>query len=113
MFKDLMPSNYFSYYLIICSCRKDVIVTSSMLSCELAKVICVILLLAKEGNLKKQFNQWRLVNVFTTSSLTAAIYTLQNSLLQISYKNLDSLTFSILNQTKLLSTAFFTYLVLG
>lgn len=36
---DLMSSNSFSYYLIICSCRKDVIVTSSVLSCELAKVI--------------------------------------------------------------------------
>ncbi|XP_042449412.1 UDP-N-acetylglucosamine transporter ROCK1-like [Zingiber officinale] len=92
---------------------KDVIVTSSVLSCELAKVICAILLLAKGGNLKKQFKQWRLVNALTASGLPAAIYALQNSLLQISYKNLDSLTFSILNQTKLLFTAFFTYLILG
>lgn len=92
---------------------KDVIVTSSVLSCELAKVVCAVLLLAKEGNTKKQFKEWRLVKALTASGLPAAIYALQNSLLQISYKNLDSLTFSILNQTKLLFTAFFTYLILG
>lgn len=63
--------------------------------------------------MKKQFKEWRLVKALTASGLPAAIYALQNSLLQISYKNLDSLTFSILNQTKLLFTAFFTYLILG
>ncbi|MQL90580.1 hypothetical protein Taro_023175 [Colocasia esculenta] len=70
--------------------RREVIVTSSVIVCEIAKVMCAVLLLARE-----------------------AIYALQNSLLQISYKNLDSLTFSMLNQTKLLFTAFFTYLILG
>lgn len=66
-----------------------------------------------EGSLKKQFNNWSITRSLTASGLPAAIYALQNSLLQISYKNLDSLTFSILNQTKLLFTAFFTYLILG
>ncbi|WOL19920.1 CMP-sialic acid transporter 5 isoform X1 [Canna indica] len=92
---------------------RDVIVTSSVLACEIAKVICAVFLLAKEGSLKKQFKEWTLVGALTASGLPAAIYALQNSLLQISYKNLDSLTFSILNQTKLFFTAFFTYLILG
>jgi len=69
--------------------------------------------LIAEGSLKKQFRNWTLTGSLTASGLPAAIYALQNSLLQISYKNLDSLTFSILNQTKLLWTAFFTYLILG
>lgn len=88
------------------------IVTTSVLSCEIAKVICAVMLMAKEGTLKKRFKEWTLVGSLTASGLPAAIYALQNSLLQISYKNLDSLTFSILNQTKLFFTAFFTFILL-
>lgn len=91
----------------------EVIVTSSVLVCEMAKVICALILLAKEGSLRRLYNQWTLIGSLTASGLPAAIYALQNSLLQISYKNLDSLTFSILNQTKLIFTAVFTYLILG
>ncbi|KAI0499139.1 hypothetical protein KFK09_020040 [Dendrobium nobile] len=92
---------------------KEVIVTSAVLACEVTKVFCALILLAKEGSLKKLFNQWTLIGSLTASGLPAAVYALQNSLLQISYKNLDSLTFSILNQTKLFYTAIFTYLILG
>lgn len=93
--------------------RQEVIVTSLVLAIEVAKVICAVILLVAEGSLKKQFSNWSLARSLIASGLPAAIYALQNSLLQISYKNLDSLTFSILNQTKLLFTAFFTYLILG
>lgn len=75
-------------------------------------MICALLLLAKDGSLRKVFKEWTLVGSLTASGLPAAIYALQNSLLQISYKNLDSLTFSMLNQTKLFFTAFFTYIIL-
>ncbi|GMH14471.1 hypothetical protein Nepgr_016312 [Nepenthes gracilis] len=92
--------------------RRGVIVTSSVFACEVAKVICALILLAKDGNLKKLYTEWTLVGALTASGLPAAIYALQNSLLQISYKNLDSLTFSILNQTKLFFTALFTYMIL-
>ncbi|KAK9272652.1 hypothetical protein L1049_003028 [Liquidambar formosana] len=92
--------------------RREVIVTTSVLSCEVIKVMCALILIAKEGSLKRLYNEWTLVGSLTASGLPAAIYALQNSLLQISYKNLDSLTFSILNQTKLFFTAFFTYIIL-
>ncbi|KAI3883681.1 hypothetical protein MKX03_016363 [Papaver bracteatum] len=92
--------------------KREVIVTSSVLACEVAKVTCALFLIMKEGNLKKMYKEWTLIGALTASGLPAAIYALQNSLLQISYKNLDSLTFSMLNQTKLLFTAFFTYLIL-
>ncbi|KAK4353905.1 hypothetical protein RND71_026099 [Anisodus tanguticus] len=92
--------------------RREVIVTSSVLTCEVVKVFCALILMAKEGSLKKIYREWTLFDSLTASGLPAAIYALQNSLLQISYKNLDSLTFSILNQTKLFFTAFFTYIIL-
>ncbi|GAV77146.1 Nuc_sug_transp domain-containing protein [Cephalotus follicularis] len=92
--------------------RQEVIVTSLVLSCEIAKIVCALILMAKEGSSKKLFSQWTLVGSLTASGIPAAIYALQNSLLQISYKNLDSLTFSILNQTKIFFTALFTYFIL-
>ncbi|CAN1140732.1 UDP-N-acetylglucosamine transporter ROCK1 [Linum perenne] len=68
--------------------------------------------MAGDGSLKKLSKEWNFVNSLTASGLPAAVYALQNSLLQISYKNLDSLTFSILNQTKIFFTALFTYIML-
>ncbi|CAI9777641.1 unnamed protein product [Fraxinus pennsylvanica] len=93
--------------------RREVIVTSSVLACEVVKVVCASILMAKDGTLKRLFKEWTLIGFLTASGLPAAIYALQNSLLQISYRNLDSLTFSMLNQTKLYFTALFTYIILG
>ncbi|XP_039115027.1 UDP-N-acetylglucosamine transporter ROCK1 isoform X2 [Dioscorea cayenensis subsp. rotundata] len=69
---------------------KEAIVTSLVLACEVAKVICALILLAKEGSLKRSFNQWTLIGSLTASGLPAAIYALQNSLLQISYRHKQS-----------------------
>lgn len=91
---------------------REVIVTSSVLACEIVKVICALALMAKDGSLNKALKEWTLMGSLSASGLPAAIYALQNSLLQISYRNLDSLTFSMLNQTKLIFTALFTYIIL-
>ncbi|XP_031743731.1 UDP-N-acetylglucosamine transporter ROCK1 [Cucumis sativus] len=92
--------------------RREVIVTSSVLTCEIVKVVCALAIMVKEGSLKKTFSEWTVAGALTASGLPAIIYALQNSLLQISYKNLDSLTFSMLNQTKILFTAVCTYFLL-
>ncbi|EEF31120.1 UDP-N-acetylglucosamine transporter, putative [Ricinus communis] len=95
-----------------CFTGREVIVTTLVLTCEIAKVICALILMARDGTLKKLYGEWTLVGSLTASGLPAAIYALQNSLLQISYRNLDSLTFSMLNQTKIFFTALFTYIIL-
>lgn len=76
------------------------------------QVVCALIIMAREGSLKKTFSNWTVTGALTASGLPAIIYALQNSLLQIAYKNLDSLTFSMLNQTKILFTAVCTYLLL-
>lgn len=75
-------------------------------------MICAFAVLTFNGSLTKLCKDWSLLRALTFSGLPAAIYALQNSLLQISYKNLDSLTFSMLNQTKLFFTAFFGFVIL-
>ncbi|KAI4330171.1 hypothetical protein MLD38_028474 [Melastoma candidum] len=92
--------------------RHEVIVTSSVLSCEVVKVVLAIIFMSREGTLLKSLRQWSLADSLVASGLPAAVYALQNSLLQISYRNLDSLTFSMLNQTKIFFTALFMYIIL-
>ncbi|XP_010484302.1 PREDICTED: CMP-sialic acid transporter 5-like [Camelina sativa] len=91
---------------------KDVIVTTFVLICEIFKVVFALVLMARDGTLKGVAKEWTFMGSLTASGLPAAIYAVQNTLLQISYRNLDSLTFSILNQTKIFFTAFFTFIVL-
>ncbi|KAI3725672.1 hypothetical protein L1987_65464 [Smallanthus sonchifolius] len=110
----LLTIQYGAQPLITKRCiGREVIVTSAVLACELVKVICALVLMAKDGSLNKTLKEWTLIGSLSASGLPAAIYALQNSLLQISYRNLDSLTFSMLNQTKLIFTALFTYIILG
>uniref|UniRef100_A0A803PE68 CMP-sialic acid transporter 5 n=1 Tax=Cannabis sativa TaxID=3483 RepID=A0A803PE68_CANSA len=113
LYSILLTLQYGAQPIISKSCiRRDVIVTSSVLTCEIAKVISALFVMAKDGTLKKVYKEWTLVGALTASGLPAAIYALQNSLLQISYRNLDSLTFSMLNQTKIFFTALFTFFLL-
>lgn len=113
LYSVLLSLQYGAQPLISKRCiKREVIVTSSVLTCEVAKVVCALFFMAREGTLKKAFKEWTLIGALTASGLPAAIYALQNSLLQISYRNLDSLTFSILNQTKIFFTALFTFFIL-
>lgn len=92
---------------------KYVIMTSAVLTCELVKCVAALFFMARDGTLWRLPKEWSFVDSLTASASPAAIYALQNTLLQLSYRNLDSLTFSLLNQTKLVFTAFFMFLLLG
>ncbi|KAH7287797.1 hypothetical protein KP509_32G075100 [Ceratopteris richardii] len=69
--------------------------------------------MAWDGSLWTVGKNWTLSGALVASALPAAMYALQNSLLQLGYRHLDSLTFSMLNQSKLLFTAIFMFLLLG
>lgn len=95
-----------------CFSGKQVIVSSAVLTCEWAKVVCAMMAMAWNGTLRKLGKDWTLRDALVASGIPAALYALQNILLQLGYRYLDSLTFSMLNQTKLLFTAFFMFLIL-
>jgi UDP-sugar transporter A1/2/3 len=52
----------------------------------------------------------KLSESISLGALPAMVYAVQNMLCQLGYQNLDFLSFSLLNQTKVLSTALFVYL---
>lgn len=90
----------------------QVIVTSAVLACEWAKVGCAMSAMAWNGTFWKLGKDWTLFDALVASGLPASLYALQNIFLQLGYRYLDSLTFSMLNQTKLLFTALFMFVIL-
>lgn len=72
-----------------------------------------LLVMVSNGSLWRISRKWSFAEALRDSALPAAVYALQNTLLQLSYRHLDSLTFSLLNQTKLVFTAIFMFLILG
>lgn len=56
---------------------------------------------------------WTLRRSLAAAALPAAGYALQNWLYQLAFKNLDSLTFNLLSQTKTLFAALCLYLIMG
>ncbi|KAG7386395.1 hypothetical protein PHYPSEUDO_000324 [Phytophthora pseudosyringae] len=66
-----------------------------------------------EAGLLNQLKTWRLRAAVATTVLPALIYVLQNLLNHAAVVALDGVTFNVLNQTKIIWTALFVYLLLG
>jgi hypothetical protein len=77
------------------------------------QIVCALGILVLQGPLAPRFAGWSVSDAFLASALPAGIYAVQNVLVQGAYPHLDSLTLTMLNQTKLLFTALFTALILG
>lgn len=92
---------------------KEVNITSQVIACELAKIVCSLFIIGLEGSGRSLIKQWDFFGAMVASGLPAAIYAIQNMLVQVAYRHLDYLTFNMLNQTKLLFTAFFNFVLLG
>ncbi|KAL3688812.1 hypothetical protein R1sor_015121 [Riccia sorocarpa] len=92
---------------------RTVIMTSVVLTTELIKIFVAVVALIFEGKLGSLKKEWSFADAVSGSALPATIYAIQNSLIQLSYRHLDSLTATMLNQTKLVFTALFMFLILG
>ncbi len=92
--------------------HSEVIRTVIVFLTEAAKFFLALIMLTME-NATDCFKGWQLSESLQGAALPAAIYSVQNLLLQQAYPNLDFVTFNLLNQSKLLSTAFFVFLLMG
>ncbi|KAL2630860.1 hypothetical protein R1flu_015546 [Riccia fluitans] len=92
---------------------RSVIMTSVVLATELIKIFVAVVALTFEGKLDSLKKEWSFADAMKGSALPATIYAVQNSLIQLAYRHLDSLTATMLNQTKLVFTALFMFLILG
>ena len=66
--------------------------------------------------LERDFNQlkgWTVTVCVKAAAVPAVIYAFQNQLMQLAYRNIDGLTFNLVNQSKTLFTALCLYLLMG
>lgn len=84
-----------------------------VVACELCKLGVAFLVIIANGKLGKALKAWSFRHSLQASGLPACTYAVQNVLVQISYQNLPPIVFNLVNQTKLLWTALFVYLLLG
>ena len=80
---------------------------------ECMKLVIAIICLSLDGTLRTQLSEWNFALAMRTTFIPSLVYALQNGLNQHALDTLDGVTFNILNQTKILSTAFCVYWVLG
>jgi len=84
-----------------------------VVTAELLKIVICLLQLSFVGELRKEYNKWSFHDSLITAALPAFIYAVQNIAIWIAYQNTSGLTFNIVNQTKIIFTAVFLYLVLN
>ncbi len=81
---------------------------------ECMKIVLCLILMRIEGprEIRRQFRKVRL-KVFALSVVPAICYSIQNMLMQYGYHSVDAVLFNCLNQTKIIWTALFVYVVFG
>ena len=81
---------------------KDVSRVSVVIGTELGKVLIAIISIMWEPSAAraKIYENWSLGDSLRVAALPATLYAIQNVFVQYAYKLLDSMTFNLLNQTK-------------
>jgi UDP-sugar transporter A1/2/3 len=76
--------------------------TSVVIGTEIGKiVIAIVAILAEPSAVRsKIFEEWSITNSLKIAALPATLYAVQNLFVQYGYIWLDSMTFNLLNQTK-------------
>jgi UDP-sugar transporter A1/2/3 len=92
---------------------KDVMYETLVLGAELAKVFGCLAMLQVSGELREVFRGYSIWRAVVLCALPATTYLIQNYCIQVAYQNIDSIVFNILNQSKMLFTAFFSFVIMG
>jgi len=86
---------------------------SLVLGAEVAKVLGCMGMLRAEGRMDEALRDWSFQGFLLSAGIPSLTYLVQNLCVQVAYQKLDGITFNILNQTKMLFTALFVYLIVG
>mmetsp|Transcript_44938 Transcript_44938/g.101069 ORF Transcript_44938/g.101069 Transcript_44938/m.101069 type:complete len:325 (-) Transcript_44938:152-1126(-) len=91
----------------------DTPTSSLVLGQEVAKIVGCVTVLCNSGNAKKALRGWTLRGALLSAGLPSVTYLIQNYCIQIAYQNLDGVAFNVLNQSKSIFTAIFSFLIAG
>lgn len=79
----------------------------------MAKICGCFAMLVAEGRLHEALRGWTLRGAVLAAGLPSITYLVQNVCVQVAYQNLDSVAVNILNQSKMVFTALFSFLIVG
>ncbi|CAJ1910370.1 unnamed protein product [Cylindrotheca closterium] len=91
---------------------EDLIRSTCVLGQEMAKFIMSISFLLASGNWSEAINEWTWESACLAAGVPAVIFTTQTYLNLMANQVLPPVTFSVLNQTKTLSTAFCCFIIM-
>ena len=80
---------------------------------KIALCVLMLILTSGPGELSSLVSSWTLRESLRVAAIPSMIYAAQNVMTQMSMLYLDPVTFNLVNQSKLLATALFVYLILG
>eukprot|EP00588_Corethron_pennatum_P035016 CAMPEP_0194346306 /NCGR_PEP_ID=MMETSP0171-20130528/105349_1 /TAXON_ID=218684 /ORGANISM="Corethron pennatum, Strain L29A3" /LENGTH=387 /DNA_ID=CAMNT_0039113411 /DNA_START=495 /DNA_END=1658 /DNA_ORIENTATION=- len=92
------------------------VLTAALVSCvEMSKLALALFMLRSSGpeSVSKATKGWNLVTSFKVAGLPAILFAIQGFCNLIASKNLDPVTFNVINQSKTLSAALFCFLLMG
>lgn len=84
-----------------------------VIGCEVLKFGIAFVVLCASGQAGKALRTWSLTESLQASGLAACTYAVQNLLIQQAYQNLPPIVFNLINQTKLLWTALFLFVLMN
>ncbi|CAL1136426.1 unnamed protein product [Cladocopium goreaui] len=88
--------------------------TSSVVLCaEMAKVVGCLFIMFSDETGKRCFSNWKMQDCLVAAGIPSVTYLIQNYCVQVAYQNLDGVVFNVLNQSKVLFTALFSFLLNG
>lgn len=93
--------------------RKGTLTSSLVFGAEFSKLLGCLTMLHASGELREVFRGYSITKAVALCALPAATYLIQNFCIQVAYQNIDSIVFNILNQSKMLFTAFFSFVIMG
>ena len=85
----------------------DISKTSVVVGTELGKIIIAFASIMSEPSKAREkiFGNWTLYDSVKVAALPATLYAIQNLFVQHGYVLLDSMTFNLLNQTKVITSS--------
>lgn len=87
--------------------------SSLVFGSEFVKLTCCLSILLAEGRLRLVLRDWTFRSFIASAGAPSLTYLVQNYCVQVAYEKLDGVVFNVLNQLKMLATAFFVYLIAG
>ena len=114
IFCSLLALQFGLQPLISSRCTAGTVMKASIVAVtEFEKILIAVVILATSPAAVKEklFETWTILDSIKVAALPACLYTIQNILIQHSYDMIDSMTFNLLNQTKVCDNSinFFSY----